>query len=71
MMALIFAAAVAAAQPAPAGTSAPANPHARHMGEMAKMKDCCCEEMMKKMHDGQKMDRAQDHQGHQGHDDSK
>jgi hypothetical protein len=66
MMTLMIAAAVAA-QPAP-----PANPH----GQMAPMQgqqhegmknDCCCKEMMEKMHEGQDMDRMHDHQEHQEH----
>lgn len=66
MIALIFAAAVAAAQPAPVGTPA-ADAHAQqHKAPMAEMKECCCEEMMKKMHDGQKMGGMQDHRGSGG-----
>lgn len=72
MMTLIAAAAVAAAQPA----SVPANPPAQHSpmmqmgdqqgheqhGQMAAMKDCCCHDMMAKMHEGHRGD----HEGHSG-----
>ena len=64
MMSLIAAAALAAAQPAPATTP---DVHAQHAATMAMgdhpaaMKEkCCCEEMMAKMHEGQ-------HPGHEGH----
>ena len=60
MMTLIVAAAVAAAQPA----IVPANPtleprptmnmggSQEQHGQMAEMKDCCCKDMMSKMHGG-------------------
>lgn len=57
MITLIAAAAVAAAQP----TSGPATQQAPMMqmgagheqhGQMAEMKDCCCKEMMSRMHEG-------------------
>jgi hypothetical protein len=65
MMTLMIAAAVAA-QPAP-----PANPHGQMSPmqgqQMAQMKDdCCCKEMMEKMHSGQDMNRMQDHPEHGG-----
>jgi hypothetical protein len=68
MLILITAAAVAAAQPA----SAPAEPmhmgetqsmdmsqmdHSK-MGQMAAMKDCCCKDMMSRMHEGHAQDGA-------------
>ena len=57
MITLIAAAAVAAAQP----TSGPATQQAPMMqmgagheqhDQMAEMKDCCCKDMMSKMHEG-------------------
>jgi hypothetical protein len=34
---------------------------------MADMKDCCCKDMMDKMHSDMKMDGMQDHQEHNAH----
>lgn len=69
MIITMFAAALAAA--APAAPAPPADAHPQHQsmpghqqhGDMAKMKDCCCHEMMEKMHSGHGM---QDHQEHGG-----
>ena len=58
MMTLIAAALVAAAPAPPANAPAQAQPMNHPMGEMksgtmAEMKDdCCCKDMMAKMHDG-------------------
>lgn len=72
-MITLIAAAIAAASPA-APMQMPANAPAMQqdqqhdqMGKMAQMKnDCCCKEMMEKMHSGQDMDRMQDHREHGG-----
>ena len=72
MMILIAAAAVAAAQPVPAPANPPAQQapmmqmddqagHDQH-GQMAGMKDCCCHDMMARMHEG----HPAGHQGHSG-----
>jgi len=77
MMTLIFAAAVAAAQPAtvPATPSAQPAPvmemagqpgHQQH-GQMADMKGCCCEDMMAMMHGGHDAEHKDPHAGHEGH----
>jgi ribosomal protein L12E/L44/L45/RPP1/RPP2 len=71
----LIAAALVAAQPA----AAPADAHAQHAQhqqtppksheqhkQMAEMKDCCCKEMMDKMHSGRGKDGMQDHQEHGG-----
>ena len=62
MLNLIVAALVAAAPAAPAAPAQPADAHAQHgqmgakqpgqmdHGKMAEMKDCCCKDMMAKMH---------------------
>ncbi len=72
MLNLIPAALVAAAPAAPA--QMPADAHAQHHSapqgheqhqKMAQMaKECCCKEMMEKMHSGHDMTRMQDHQDH-------
>lgn len=63
MMTLIAAAIAAAAPAAPA--QMPSDAHAQHQqGQMAEMKDCCCKDMMDKMHSDKKMDGMQDHQEH-------
>ena len=67
MITLIAAAAVAAAPTPP--MQMPAHTpemHQQHMAQMAGMKDCCCKEMMEKMHSGHDMDRMQDHQDQKG-----
>ena len=68
MMTLIFAAAAAAAQPAV--PAQPLDAHAKHQqaagqhqhGQMAEMKDCCCKDMMAKMHESHQAT----HEGHSG-----
>lgn len=72
----IFIAALALAA-APVDQAAPAPPmqHAQgehgnmdqmgHPGDMAEMKDCCCHDMMAKMHDGMRHDgKPGEHSGH-------
>jgi hypothetical protein len=67
-MMMLIAAALAAAPPA-----VPADPNGQHgamvqtgdmnagqHGHMADMKDCCCKEMMARIHEGH-------HAGHEGH----
>lgn len=62
MMTLI-AAAIAAAAPAASPAGAPSD----HQQQMAqKGEECCCKEMMEKMHSGHDMGRMQDHQEHSG-----
>lgn len=67
MITLIAVAAVAAAQP----TSGPATQQRPMMqmgagheqpGQMADMKDCCCKDMMSRMHEGHRGE----HDGHSG-----
>lgn len=69
MMTMIMAAALAA-QPANAPASPPAHhdsmmqmdkQHREH-GQMAEMKECCCKDMMAKMHEGHNAK----HDGHSG-----
>lgn len=63
MIAMIAAALAATAAPAPMPPE-----HAQHhqmasqAGDMAGMKNCCCKDMMEKMHSGHAMDRMHDHQ---------
>ena len=76
MMTLIAAALAAATPTTPA--QAPADAHAQHQhgmpgeaGQQHQMmsetgKECCCKEMMEKMHSGHDMGRMQDHQEHSG-----
>jgi hypothetical protein len=69
MMTLI-AAAIAAAPPS-VPMQMPANAPAMHQQQaqqqMAEMKDdCCCKDMMEKMHSGHDMDGMQHHQEHHG-----
>jgi hypothetical protein len=75
MMTLIAAALAATAQAPP--VQAPADAHAQHQhatGEasqqhqmMAGMtEECCCKEMMEKMHSGPDMGRMHDHSEHDG-----
>ncbi|HET7606958.1 MAG TPA: hypothetical protein VFK28_12945 [Sphingomicrobium sp.] len=76
MLSMMIAAAAVAAQPG----SAPASPPSQHpqmqmdahqghaqSGKMADMKDCCCKDMMEKMHSGHDMKGMQDHQEHGAH----
>lgn len=71
MLNLIAAALVAAAPAPPVASAQPADAHAQHQkmdhqsgdkkpGMMAEMKDCCCKDMMAKMHKG----HGEDHSGH-------
>jgi hypothetical protein len=66
MMTLIAAAIAAAAPTAPA--QMPSDAHKQHQqSQMADMKDCCCKDMMDKMHSDMKMDGMQDYQEHNAH----
>ena len=77
MLTIMIAAAAVAAQPGSAPASPPAqHPHMMQMnahqghgqnGKMADMKDCCCKDMMEKMHSGHDMKGMQDHQEHGAH----
>jgi hypothetical protein len=69
-MIMMIAAALAATAPAtPAAT--PADAHAQHQqvqqqGHMAQNEQCCCKDMMEKMHSGHDMDRMPSRQEHSG-----
>jgi hypothetical protein len=78
-MITLIAAAIAAAAPAAAPAAPmqmPADAHAQHQqapqgheqhGQMAAMgDDCCCKDMMEKMHSGHYMDGKKGHQEHTG-----
>lgn len=62
-MITLIAAAVVAAAPTPPMQMPAHTPemHQQHMAQMADMKDCCCQEMMEKMHSGQDMHRMEHH----------
>ena len=76
MLTMMIAAVAAAAQPGAAPASQPVQHpqmqmdahqgHAQH-GQMADKKDCCCKDMMEKMHSGHEMKGMQDHQEHGAH----
>ena len=63
-MITLIAAAIAAAAPTPP-MQMPSDAHSQHQqGQMAEMKDCCCKDMMDKMHSDKKMDGMHGHPEH-------